>query len=54
MINEPHLLAALLDPAHYRYNPMALWHFGAAAVILVCTRWCSTGSATASTGSRQW
>jgi diguanylate cyclase (GGDEF)-like protein/PAS domain S-box-containing protein len=34
MLNEPQLLAALLDPARYHFNPMALWHFGAAAIVL--------------------
>ena len=36
MAVEPHLLDVLLDPARYQYNATALWHFGAAAVILAC------------------
>ena len=34
MPNEPQLLAALLDPARYTYSTLALWHFGAAAIVL--------------------
>src|SRR5690349_5119412 len=36
MFGDAQLLDALLDPAHYQYNELALWHFGAAAITLAC------------------
>jgi len=36
MSGEPQLLEALLDPARYHFETLALWHFGAAAIVLVC------------------
>jgi hypothetical protein len=36
MADSP-LFDALLDPQRYQYDPRALWHFGAAAVMAACT-----------------
>ena len=36
MPSEPTLIEALLDPSRYHFETLALWHFGAAAIVLAC------------------
>jgi diguanylate cyclase (GGDEF)-like protein/PAS domain S-box-containing protein len=32
----PQVVAQLLDPAQFHFNPLSLWHFGAAVVVAAC------------------
>ena len=36
MPGERRIIEALLDPAHYHFESLALWHFAAAAIVLGC------------------